>query len=71
MLRRLHQPARFARYPARLFLGVALTAERAHGKAWVHLRLDADMWHGSWHKPRGHLSRMNAVLRCFTEPHRR
>jgi uncharacterized protein (DUF4415 family) len=41
------------------------------GKASVHLRLDADVL--AWFKAqgRGHLTRMNAVLRAYMEAHKR
>ncbi len=41
------------------------------GKASVHLRLDADVLEWFRGQGRGHLSRMNAVLRSFMEAHRR
>jgi len=40
-------------------------------KASVHLRLDADVLDWFREQGRGHLSRMNAVLRSFMEAHRR
>ncbi|MSP88697.1 MAG: hypothetical protein EXQ92_07785 [Alphaproteobacteria bacterium] len=41
------------------------------GKASIHLRLDSDVL--SWFRDqgRGHLSRMNAVLRSYMEAHRK
>jgi uncharacterized protein (DUF4415 family) len=41
------------------------------GKASVHLRLDADVLEWFRGQGRGHLSRMNAVLRSFMEAHKR
>jgi uncharacterized protein (DUF4415 family) len=41
------------------------------GKASVHLRLDADVLEWFREQGRGHLSRMNAVLRSFMEAHKR
>jgi uncharacterized protein (DUF4415 family) len=41
------------------------------GKASVHLRLDADVLEWFRDQGRGHLSRMNAVLRSFMEAHKR
>lgn len=41
------------------------------GKASVHLRLDADVLDWFRAQGRGHLSRMNAVLRSFMEAHKR
>jgi uncharacterized protein (DUF4415 family) len=41
------------------------------GKASVHLRLDADVLEWFRAQGRGHLSRMNAVLRSFMEAHKR
>ena len=40
------------------------------GKASVHLRIDADVL--AWFKAqgRGHLTRMNAVLRAYMEAHK-
>jgi uncharacterized protein (DUF4415 family) len=40
------------------------------GKASVHLRLDTDVLAWFWEQGRGHLSRMNAVLRSFMEAHK-
>ncbi len=42
----------------------------APGKTSVHIRLDSDV--ASWFKAqgKGHLTRMNAVLRAFYEAHR-
>jgi uncharacterized protein (DUF4415 family) len=40
-------------------------------KASVHLRLDADVLEWFRQQGRGHLSRMNAVLRSFMEAHKR
>jgi uncharacterized protein (DUF4415 family) len=40
-------------------------------KASVHLRLDADVLEWFREQGRGHLSRMNAVLRSFMEAHKR
>jgi uncharacterized protein (DUF4415 family) len=40
-------------------------------KASVHLRLDADVLEWFRAQGRGHLSRMNAVLRSFMEAHKR
>jgi uncharacterized protein (DUF4415 family) len=40
-------------------------------KASVHLRLDADVLAWFREQGRGHLSRMNAVLRSFMQAHRR
>ena len=40
-------------------------------KASVHLRLDADVLDWFRAQGRGHLSRMNAVLRSFMEAHKR
>jgi uncharacterized protein (DUF4415 family) len=40
-------------------------------KASVHLRLDADVLEWFRAQGRGHLSRMNAVLRSFMEAHNR
>jgi uncharacterized protein (DUF4415 family) len=39
------------------------------GKASVHLRLDADVLEWFRAQGRGHLTRMNAVLRSFMEAH--
>ena len=39
------------------------------GKASVHLRLDADVLEWFREQGKGHLSRMNAVLRSFMEAH--
>ena len=41
------------------------------GKASVHLRLDADVLEWFRGQGKGHLSRMNAVLRSFMEAHKR
>ena len=41
------------------------------GKASVHLRLDADVLEWFRGQGRGHLSRMNAVLRSLMEAHKR
>jgi uncharacterized protein (DUF4415 family) len=41
------------------------------GKTSVHLRLDADVLEWFRAQGRGHLSRMNAVLRSFMEAHNR
>jgi len=43
----------------------------APGKTSVHLRLDADVLEWFRAQWRGHLSRMNAVLRSFMEAHKR
>jgi uncharacterized protein (DUF4415 family) len=43
----------------------------APNKASVHLRLDADVLEWFRAQGRGHLSRMNAVLRSFMEAHKR
>jgi len=43
----------------------------APNKASVHLRLDADVLEWFREQGRGHLSRMNAVLRSFMEAHKR
>jgi uncharacterized protein (DUF4415 family) len=40
-------------------------------KASVHLRIDADVLEWFREQGRGHLSRMNAVLRSFMEAHKR
>jgi uncharacterized protein (DUF4415 family) len=40
-------------------------------KASVHLRLDADVLDWFRAQGKGHLSRMNAVLRSFMEAHKR
>jgi uncharacterized protein (DUF4415 family) len=40
------------------------------GKASVHLRLDTDVLEWFREQGRGHLSRMNAVLRSFMEAHK-
>jgi uncharacterized protein (DUF4415 family) len=40
------------------------------GKKSVHLRLDADVLAGFKTQGRGHLTRMNAVLRAYMEAHR-
>jgi uncharacterized protein (DUF4415 family) len=40
-------------------------------KASVHLRLDADVLEWFREQGKGHLSRMNAVLRSFMEAHKR
>ncbi len=40
-------------------------------KTSVHLRLDADVLEWFREQGRGHLSRMNAVLRSFMEAHKR
>jgi uncharacterized protein (DUF4415 family) len=42
----------------------------APGKASVHLRIDADVLEWFRGQGRGHLSRMNAVLRSFMEAHK-
>jgi len=42
-----------------------------HNKASVHLRLDADVLEWFREQGRGHLSRMNAVLRSFMDAHKR
>jgi uncharacterized protein (DUF4415 family) len=44
---------------------------RSAGKASVHLRLDADVLEWFRAQGRGHLSRMNAVLRSFMEAQKR
>jgi uncharacterized protein (DUF4415 family) len=41
------------------------------GKTSVHLRLDADVLEWFRGQGRGHLSRMNAVLRSFMDAHKR
>ena len=41
------------------------------GKASVHLRLDADVLEWFREQGKGHLSRMNAVLRSFMDAHKR
>jgi uncharacterized protein (DUF4415 family) len=41
------------------------------GKASVHLRLDADVLEWFRAQGRGHLTRMNAVLRSYMEAHKR
>ncbi len=41
------------------------------GKASVHLRLDADVLEWFREQGKGHLSRMDAVLRSFMEAHKR
>ncbi len=41
------------------------------GKASVHLRLDADVLEWFRGQGKGHLSRMNAVLRSFMDAHKR
>ncbi|MCX7376651.1 MAG: BrnA antitoxin family protein [Alphaproteobacteria bacterium] len=41
------------------------------GKTSVHLRLDADVLDWFRGQGKGHLSRMNAVLRSFMEAHKR
>ncbi len=41
------------------------------GKASVHLRLDADVLEWFREQGKGHLSRMNAVLRSFMEAQKR
>ena len=41
------------------------------GKASVHLRLDADVLEWFRGQGKGHLSRMNAVLRSVMEAHKR
>ena len=41
------------------------------GKTSVHLRLDADVLEWFRAQGRGHLSRMNAVLRSFMDAHKR
>ncbi len=41
------------------------------GKTSVHLRVDADVLEWFREQGKGHLSRMNAVLRSFMEAHRR
>lgn len=41
------------------------------GKASVHLRLDSDVLEWFREQGKGHLSRMNAVLRSFMESHKR
>ena len=43
----------------------------APNKASVHLRLDADVLDWFRGQGRGHLSRMNAVLRSYMEAHKR
>ena len=43
----------------------------APGKTSVHLRLDADVLEWFREQGKGHLSRMNAVLRSFMEAHKR
>jgi uncharacterized protein (DUF4415 family) len=40
------------------------------GKASVHLRIDSDVLEWFRAQGRGHLSRMNAVLRSFMEAHK-
>jgi len=42
----------------------------APGKASVHLRLDTDVVEWFRSQGKGHLSRMNAVLRSFMEAHK-
>ena len=41
------------------------------GKTSVHLRVDTDVFEWFRKRGKGHLSRMNAVLRSFMEAHRR
>jgi uncharacterized protein (DUF4415 family) len=41
------------------------------GKTSVHLRIDADVLEWFREQGKGHLSRMNAVLRSFMEAHKR
>ena len=41
------------------------------GKASVHLRLDADVLEWFRGQGKGHLSRMNVVLRSFMDAHKR
>ncbi len=41
------------------------------GKTSVHLRLDADVLEWFRGQGKGHLSRMNAVLRSFMDAHKR
>ena len=41
------------------------------GKASVHLRVDADVLEWFRAQGKGHLSRMNAVLRSYMEAHKR
>ena len=41
------------------------------GKASIHLRVDSDVLEWFRAQGRGHLSRMNAVLRSFMEAHKR
>lgn len=41
------------------------------GKTSVHLRLDADVLEWFREQGKGHLSRMNAVLRSFMDAHKR
>ena len=41
------------------------------GKASVHLRLDTDVLEWFRAQGKGHLSRMNAVLRSFMDAHKR
>ena len=43
----------------------------APNKASVHLRLDSDVLEWFREQGKGHLSRMNAVLRSFMEAHKR
>lgn len=43
----------------------------APGKESVHLRVDADVLTWFRAQGRGHLTRMNAVLRSFMEAHKR
>jgi uncharacterized protein (DUF4415 family) len=40
------------------------------GKSSVHLRLDSDVLQWFREQGRGHLTRMNAVLRSFMEAHK-
>jgi uncharacterized protein (DUF4415 family) len=41
------------------------------GKTSVHLRLDSDIVDWFKRHGRGHLTRMNAVLRAYVDAHRR
>jgi uncharacterized protein (DUF4415 family) len=40
------------------------------GKASIHLRVDSDVLEWFKEQGRGHLTRMNAVLRSFMEAHK-
>jgi uncharacterized protein (DUF4415 family) len=53
------------------FWATAKVAMPPPGKTFVHLRVDADVLDWFRSQGRGHLTRMNAVLRSFVEAQKR